>query len=170
MYQKILLCAVVICCYLLPVSARAASDEEGVLTSQDLQTVAEIAQSWTGTRYRYGGKDRQGVDCSHFVHAVYSQVFDGFDYRMADDYLRDADFAPTRDPLVGDVIIFLSVRGSSAHIGILTDVAKHKFIGAQTSTGVKEASFAPNSYWGKRPYRILSLLAADNSQLSQHQP
>jgi cell wall-associated NlpC family hydrolase len=155
MYRKILVCALVIYSSVLPASAST----EDVLTSKDLHTVAAEAKSWRGTRYRYGGKDKNGVDCSHFVYAVYNHIFEGYSYRMADEYLRDSDFAITKSPLVGDVIIFLSVRGSSAHMGIVTDVQGRKFIGAQSSTGVKEASFAPGSYWGKRPYKILSLLA-----------
>ncbi len=169
MYQKILLCALVFCCCVLPARASEEIGEEGVLTSQDLQTVATEAKSWAGTRYRYGGKDKNGVDCSHFVYAVYSKIFEGFDYRMASEYLNDADFSPTKSPLVGDLIIFPSVRGASAHMGIVTDVRAKKFIGAQTSTGVKEASFAPGSYWGKRPYQILSLLSADDSALGLQQ-
>jgi lipoprotein Spr len=43
-------------------------------------------------------------------------------------------------------------------MGIVTDVRGTKFIGAQSSTGVKETSFAPGTYWGKRPYTILSLI------------
>ncbi len=168
MYQKILLCALVICCYTFPAGA-TEPDPDGVLTSQDLQTVATAAKAWTGTRYRYGGKDRNGIDCSHFVQAIYSQVFDGFDYRMTDDYLHDPDFAPTSAPLVGDIIVFLSPGGAATHVGIITDVAGKKFIGAQTSTGVKEASFAANDYWGKRPYKILSLLAADSVASTEHE-
>jgi cell wall-associated NlpC family hydrolase len=158
MYQKLLLSALVIYSSMLPAIAGTAEHSDDLLTSEDLHTVATEAKSWQGTRYRYGGKDKNGVDCSHFVYAVYHSIFEGYNYRMANEYLNDADFAPTKAPLVGDVIIFLSYKGASAHMGIVTDVAAKKFIGAQSSTGVKEASFAPNSYWGKRPYRILSLL------------
>jgi|GEM_PF-2946444 len=160
MYQKILLCLMIICSSIVPANANTADRQDDVFTSQDIDTVAAEAKSWTGTRYRHGGKDKNGVDCSHFVYAVYNSVFEGFDYRMADEYLRDSDFSPTTSPIVGDVIIFPAVRGSSAHMGIVTDVRGLKFIGAQSSTGVKEASFAPGSYWGTRPYKILSLLAA----------
>jgi cell wall-associated NlpC family hydrolase len=160
MYQKMLVGALVIWASMLSVSAHA-QEREAVLTSDDIHSVATEAKSWKGTRYRYGGKDKNGVDCSHFVYAVYDRVFEGYDYRMADEYLRDSDFSPTKAPIVGDVIVFLSVGGASAHMGIITDVRGKKFIGAQTSTGVKEASFAPGSYWGKRPYRILSLLPSD---------
>jgi cell wall-associated NlpC family hydrolase len=164
MHRKILVCALVIHPSILPANAIPEDRSHlrnDILTSQDLHTVATEAKSWQGTRYRFGGKDKNGVDCSHFVYAVYHQIFEGFDYRMAAEYLRDPDFSPTKSPLVGDVIIFLAVGGSSAHMGIVTDVRGKKFIGAQSSTGVKEASFSPDSYWGKRPYKILSLLPAD---------
>lgn len=160
MYQKIIVGALLVCASMLSVSVRA-QEREDIVTSDDIYSVAVEAKSWKGTRYRYGGKDKNGVDCSHFVYAIYSTVFDGYGYRMANEYLKDSDFAPTKDPIVGDVIVFLSVGGASAHMGIVTDVNSKKFIGAQTSTGVKEASFAPGSYWGKRPYRILSLLPSD---------
>ncbi len=160
MYQKILVCALVIYSSTLPVNA-SSDVGENELTSQDLSTVVTEAKSWRGTRYRYGGKDKNGIDCSHFVYAVYSHVFEGYDYRMAGEYLRDSTFAPTKAPLVGDIIVFPSVRGLSEHVGIITDVDDTKFIGAQSSTGVREASFAPGTYWGKRPYKIVSLIPED---------
>ncbi len=156
MYKKVLLCALAIQSFILP--ATASSDGGNDLTSEDLTTIVTEAQSWKGTRYRYGGKDKNGIDCSHFVYQVYNRVFEGYGYRMATEYLQDSTFAPTKSPLVGDVIVFPSVRGLSAHVGILTDVEGTKFIGAQSSTGVKETSFAPGTYWGKRPYKIVSLL------------
>ena len=116
MYQKILLCALVFCCCALPARASDEIGEEGVLTSQDLQTVATEAKSWAGTRYRYGGKDKNGVDCSHFVYAVYSQVFEGFDYRMATEYLNDADFSTTQFSSCRRCDYFsLRTRGFSSH-------------------------------------------------------
>jgi cell wall-associated NlpC family hydrolase len=160
MYQKILVCALLVSSYALPASANQDSE----LTPQDLHTVVTEAKSWQGTRYRYGGKDKNGIDCSHFVYAVYSNVFEGYDYRMADEYLaNDSAFGLTKSPLVGDVIVFPAVGGLSAHVGIITDVRGAKFIGAQTSTGVKETSYAPDTYWGKRPYKIMSLLPSDES-------
>jgi cell wall-associated NlpC family hydrolase len=155
MYQKILVCALVVCSHVLPATAA----ENSVLTSQDLQNVAAEAKTWQGTRYQYGGKDKNGVDCSHFIHAVYNSIFEGYEYRKAEDYLNDSAFSPAKSPLVGDIIVFPSVGGASVHMGIVTDVQGTKFIGAQSSTGVKEASFAPGTYWGKRPYKILSLIS-----------
>ncbi len=159
MHQKILVCALIAASVALPASA---AKEDNDLTPQDLRTVVNEARQWKGTRYRYGGKDKNGIDCSHFVYAVYNHVFEGYDYRMARDYLNDPDFSVTSSAHVGDVIVFPGVGGASDHVGIITDVREKKFIGAQTSTGVKEASYA-SGYWGKRPYKILTLLSAEDS-------
>jgi cell wall-associated NlpC family hydrolase len=154
MYQKMLICALLLCGSILPASAEKTND----LTSQDLHAVVATAKTWKGTPYRYGGKDKNGIDCSHFVYSVYNRVFEGINYRVAEDYPRNSDFVRSQSPHIGDVIYFLPVNGSSPHVGIVTDLQSKKFIGAQSSTGVKEASFAGGSYWGKRPYQILSLL------------
>ncbi len=155
MYQKILVCALITSFTTL--SASAATEDNHV-TSQDLQTVATEAQQWRGTRYRYGGHDQNGVDCSHFVYAVYNRVFEGYNYRVAGDYLHDPNFSIATNPQPGDIIVFPGNGRISDHVGILTDVKAKKFIGSQTSTGVKEASYAKGSYWGNRSYRILTLL------------
>jgi cell wall-associated NlpC family hydrolase len=155
MYRKILICALVAYCTALPASA---AKEDNDLTPQDIHTVASEARQWRGTRYRYGGKDRNGIDCSHFVYAVYNHVFEGYDYRMAREYLNDPDFSIAADPRPGDIIVFPGGGGTSDHVGIVTDAKAKKFIGAQTSTGVKEASYAKGSYWGNRYYKIVTLL------------
>jgi murein DD-endopeptidase / murein LD-carboxypeptidase len=160
MYQKILACALSIACVALSATAVQAENE---LTPQDLRTVVKEAKQWQGTRYRYGGKDRHGIDCSHFVFAVYNHVFEGHSYRMAADYLKDPNFSVTSSPHVGDLIVFPGVGGASDHVGIITDVKSKKFIGSQSSTGVKETSYASGTYWGKRPYKILTLLSTENS-------
>ncbi len=160
MYQKILVCALLINCAALP---GTAAPEDNDLTPQDLRTVVDRAKQWEGTRYRYGGKDKNGIDCSHFVFAVYNHVFEGHSYRMAAEYLKDPNFSITSSPHVGDLIVFPGVGGASDHVGIITDIRGKKFIGSQSSTGVKETSYASGTYWGKRPYKILTLLPPQDS-------
>jgi cell wall-associated NlpC family hydrolase len=155
MYQKIWGCALLICCYALPVGANNNSK----FTAQDLNKIVTEAQTWKGIHYRYGGTDKRGIDCSHFVYAIYSRIFTGHAYRRSDDYLaKDPEFTATAKPQAGDVIVFPSVNGLSGHVGILTNVRDTKFIGSQSSTGVRETSYAPHTYWGKRPYKIMSLI------------
>jgi cell wall-associated NlpC family hydrolase len=122
-----------------------------------LKEIVAEAKSWQGTPYRYSGDSRQGIDCSHFVYSIYSKALPGFDYRIAREYLSDKNFVEARPPAAGDLIVFPGYRGASDHVGIVTDPQALKFIGAQTSTGVAETSFAAKSYWGKRPYRVMHL-------------
>jgi cell wall-associated NlpC family hydrolase len=120
--------------------------------------IVTLARAWKGTPYSYGGKGRNGIDCSHFVFEIYSQAVPGFGYRMAREYLNDPKFAVVTDPQAGDIIVFPGYRGSSDHVGIVTDAQAKMFIGSQTSTGVAETSFGPNTYyWGKRPYKVVRM-------------
>ncbi len=138
----------------------AAVSASATPNSDRLQYIVTEAKTWQGTPYRYGGENRHGIDCSHFVFSIYSKIFPGFSYRMAREYLSDSGFREAAPPHAGDLIVFPGYRGASDHVGIVTDPQKMKFIGSQTSTGVAETSFAATSYWGKRPYRIMHLKSA----------
>jgi cell wall-associated NlpC family hydrolase len=128
----------------------------GALAPDTAQRIVNQARTWQGTPYRYNGSSKAGVDCSHFVHAIYSQAFPGFGYRIAHAYLRDPQFIRVTNPQRGDLIVFPPHRGASDHVGIITDPQAQIFIGSQTSTGVAETSFSDRSYyWGQRPYIIL---------------
>jgi probable lipoprotein NlpC len=135
----------------IPVAHAAALPEDR------LQEIVAAAKDWQGTPYRYSGDSRSGIDCSHFVFSIYSKALPGFNYRIAREYLSDNSFAEATPPAAGDLIVFPGYRGASDHVGIVTDPQALKFIGAQTSTGVAETSFAAKSYWGKRPYRVMHL-------------
>jgi cell wall-associated NlpC family hydrolase len=126
-------------------------------TPQQLQAIVAEANTWKGTPYRLGGRDKKGIDCSWFVHAAYPKVLKYYKYYSASDYLRDPIFRDPKVARVGNLIVFPATAKESAHVGIITDPNGMKFIGSQTSTGVAEASYAPNSYWGKRPWRVKEL-------------
>jgi cell wall-associated NlpC family hydrolase len=152
----------------LPLGGHAATPPEN-----RLQEIVTEAKTWRGIPYRYSGDSRNGIDCSHFVFSVYSKALPGFDYRMAREYLSDKNFTEATPPTAGDLIVFPGYRGSSDHVGIVTDPQALKFIGAQTSTGVAETSFAAKSYWGKRPYRVMHLKNLPTRaivKLSEHHP
>jgi hypothetical protein len=166
MYRKIVPMAIAIatiCCQ--PILSRAEDLEP---TSPPPERIMEVAAGWRGVPYRYAGRDRNGIDCSHFVHVVYRQVYPNYEYRLAQDYLVDRSFVPTDTPQPGDIIAFPATRGMSPHVGIITDGEARKFIGSQSSTGVKETTYLPNTYWGKRPYKILAFRATniDRQELS----
>ena len=143
--------------FLVALFASAPLAHAAALPDGRLKDIVAEAKTWQGTPYRYSGDSRSGIDCSHFVFSIYQKAVPGFDYRMAREYLNDKNFAEATPPMAGDLIVFPGYRGASDHVGIVTDPQSLKFIGAQTSTGVAETSFASKSYWGKRPYRVMHL-------------
>ena len=107
------------------------------------------------TPYQYGAKGADprafltgqalATDCSGFVRRVFHEVFPAAGLLARDD-LNVAAFTVTdlfvnvTEPLVGDIILW------QRHMGIVSDVANKRFIGAQSSTGVAMAAYG-SGYW-----------------------
>ncbi len=102
---------------------------------QPAHALLREADSWIGTRYRYGGNDRNGVDCSGFVSQVYSRALD---IKLPRTSAQQSDFCTdiSRGALqVGD-LVFFSLNGGSkvGHVGIY--VGDGNMIHASSSRGV----------------------------------
>lgn len=93
----------------------------------------QFIDDWYGTRYRYGGTTKSGVDCSGFVCALSSDVYgralprtsrEQFDraQKIGRDYLQEGD------------LVFFNTRGGVSHVGIY--LGNNKFVHASTSSGV----------------------------------
>ncbi|GAA0694854.1 NlpC/P60 family protein [Marinobacterium maritimum] len=109
------------------------------LRNRLLQTYAE----WEGTPYRYGGDNREGVDCSGFIQQVFLQL-DG----------RQLPRTTERQALQGSEIaahhlqpadlIFFKTGWKQRHAGIY--LGNGEFMHASTSRGVM-ISRLDNPYW-----------------------
>lgn len=117
------------------------------------QAMTSAAEEWTGTPYLLGGNSDQGIDCSHFVYQVLNaarlavaakgaapQVVD---YRSTATIEASGTFFPVPLPEPGDLVLW------DGHVGIVVSPQRGTFVGAQTSTGVAEASYT-SGYWAKR--------------------
>jgi peptidoglycan DL-endopeptidase CwlO len=115
----------------------------------------EAARDWEGTAYLYAGNSGEGIDCSHFVYQALNAArarvaADGsfslqlIDYRSTAAIEASGFFVPVAVPERGDLVMW------DSHVGIVTDPGAKRFIGAQTSTGVAEATYA-TGYWAQRP-------------------
>ena len=101
---------------------------------------------WFGTRYRYGGTTKDGVDCSAFVQALFSAHYKiGMPRTAQDQY--DATMPVSRDELKEGDLIFFNTRGGVSHVGVY--LQNNKFVHASTSEGVTITSL-DDSYWSKR--------------------
>jgi cell wall-associated NlpC family hydrolase len=93
----------------------------------------EHVDEWYGTRYRYGGTTKSGIDCSAFVQAVYLSAFALSLPRTARDQYRNSRIISATEMKTGD-LVFFNTTGGISHVGIY--LQNNKFIHASTSQGV----------------------------------
>jgi murein DD-endopeptidase / murein LD-carboxypeptidase len=101
---------------------------------------------WFGTRYRYGGTTKDGIDCSAFVQTLMSSCYKVGVPRTAQEQY-DATLPISRDELKEGDLIFFNTRGGVSHVGMY--LQNNKFVHASTSEGVTITSL-DDSYWSKR--------------------
>lgn len=115
------------------------------------QSILRMAAGFVGTPYLLGGKSRVGIDCSGFICAVYLDVTR--DPRMVPEtqniarLRKSRAFIDVNDAYPGDLILWFD------HGGIVWDPTKGMFIGSQTSTGVKPASYT-SGFWSRQRDRL----------------
>jgi len=96
-------------------------------------SLLEHVDEWYGTRYRYGGTTKSGIDCSAFVQAIYLSAFAVSLPRTARDQYRNARIVSATEMKTGD-LVFFNTTGGISHVGIY--LQNNKFIHASTSYGV----------------------------------
>lgn len=89
---------------------------------------------WLGTKYKYAGETRAGIDCSGFVSEMYKQVYcitlNG----------GSRDIYPVTNPVEknelkeGDLLFFKIKQGQISHVGIY--LGNNKFAHASVKSGV----------------------------------
>ena len=105
-------------------------------TSPSAGALVREAESWLGTPYKYGGNDRNGVDCSGFVLRVYK---DALGISLPRTSREQRDFCPyvsTGALYPGDLLFFSSdsSRDRVTHVGIF--MGDNLMIHASSSRGV----------------------------------
>ena len=96
-------------------------------------SLLEHVDEWYGTRYRYGGTTKSGIDCSAFVQAVYLSAFSISLPRTAREQYRSSRIISATEIKEGD-LVFFNTTGGVSHVGIY--LLNNKFIHASTSLGV----------------------------------
>lgn len=86
---------------------------------------------------------RTGLDCSHFVHALYEHAGLPYEYATSRRLYRGLQgFERVGQPEPGDLAVW------PGHVGIVVEPDEHTFLSAIAS-GVKISSYA-SPYWTKR--------------------
>ena len=117
--------------------------------SQEAETIANYAKKFNGTRYKYGGTTKRGMDCSGLIYTSFKDNNISVP-RTTADLKSFGDWIDLKEVNVGDLVFFATRKNSRKvnHVGIVTNVrpGNVEFIHASTSRGVMISSLA-EKYW-----------------------
>lgn len=100
----------------------------------------KIYRQWVGTRYRLGGTDRRGIDCSAFMQEIFHQAY-GIALPRSTSGQKEIGKKINKNELKqGDLVFFRK----NNHVGVY--LGNGKFMHASTSQGVTISSM-DEKYW-----------------------
>jgi cell wall-associated NlpC family hydrolase len=137
--------SIVLCCSLVVLSGAARVAADGPDPGAE---VADLAQGYVGTRYRWGGMSPAGFDCTGFVKFVYSHF--GVELpRNEAGQLNSGLPVGVDDLQPGDLVVFANTykRGLS-HVGIY--LGDGRFVHAANERHGVTVSNLWDGYWGPR--------------------
>jgi len=117
--------------------------------SKEAETIVQYAKKFNGTRYKYGGTTKRGMDCSGLVYTSFNDNKVSVP-RTTTDLKTFGDWVDLKEVNVGDLVFFATKKNSRKvnHVGIVTNVrpGNVEFIHASSSRGVIVSSLA-EKYW-----------------------
>lgn len=133
-------------------NSSSTSDDVRVHPEPDALKAVRAAKSYTGTKYKYGGMDKKGMDCSGLMHLSYKSA--GVDLpRTSHAQSNVGKRVYVGELIPGDLIFFGAQPGSKkiSHVGIVSysQDGEVRFMHASSSRGVVEDELTP-AYWTPR--------------------
>lgn len=120
------------------------------------QRILEEYQRWRGTRHELGGSDRDGIDCSGFVKAVYRDAFNIRLPRTTAAQVRAGKPVALTSLQPGD-LVFFTPPSYPRHVGIF--LSHSQFVHASKTKGVT-ISKIDEYYWRKYYWTARRVLPA----------
>jgi cell wall-associated NlpC family hydrolase len=117
--------------------------------SRKTEKIINTALSYNGTRYKYGGTTKKGMDCSGLVYTSFLE-HDVPLNRSSSSMAQQGKKIKLSDAREGDLLFFKTNKKSSKinHVGLIVtiDGTEIKFIHSTTSRGVIVSSIK-EGYW-----------------------
>ncbi|GAA4273852.1 C40 family peptidase [Aquimarina gracilis] len=118
--------------------------------NRKIKSIVSYAKSFSGTRYKYGGTTKKGMDCSGLVYTSFKKeniVLPRTSRTMA----TQGKPISLKKVSVGDLLFFKTNKRKNviSHVGLVVETkGAIKFIHASTSRGVIVSSL-DEKYWNK---------------------
>lgn len=108
----------------------------GLSGSADSKALIKEAKKWLGVPYRYGGNDKEGVDCSGMVVQVF---LNARGVKLPRTCMGQSEYVKEVNPddmSTGDLVFFATGKDTKkiSHVGIMID--NDNFIHASSTKGV----------------------------------
>jgi len=111
--------------------------------------LAMEAMGLLGIEYQYGGNTpEEGLDCSGFVHYIFSEAWGKILPRTSRELSREGKHIDKQHLQTGDLVFFNTLKRKFSHVGIY--LGDNKFIHAPSSGNVVRIESMDVSYWKKR--------------------
>ncbi len=108
----------------------------------------KFIDQWYGVRYKWGGNDNSGIDCSGFSQKLYGSIYSLSIMRTARQQHRSCEtFKDYDDAAEGDLVFFRAHHLGISHVGIY--LANGYFVHASRSRGVVISNLE-EKYWRRR--------------------
>ena len=119
-------------------------------TAQALaQSIINNAEKYQGTRYKYGGTTKKGMDCSGLIYTAF-KANNVTIPRVSSAMAKTGDWIDLKTVREGDLLFFATKKNSRSvnHVGLVTATNGDaiEFIHATTSSGVITSKLK-EKYW-----------------------
>jgi peptidoglycan endopeptidase LytE len=113
----------------------------------------KVATGFLGAPYRLGGSSLKGIDCSAFVHKIYSI----FDIELPRNARAQSQIGVSvdREELVEGDLVFFHTRRSLGHVGIY--IGNNKFVHASSTKKTIRIDSMDTPYFQKRFQRAVRI-------------
>lgn len=112
------------------------------------QALVDSALRLVGVKYKNGGTDPKGFDCSGFTQYVFAQYGLALPRAVRDQFNVGASIDPSGDLAAGDLLFFTTTEPGASHVAIA--LGNDEFVHAPSSTGVVRVEKLTVKYWAER--------------------
>ncbi|MDI9337902.1 MAG: NlpC/P60 family protein [Alphaproteobacteria bacterium] len=93
-----------------------------------------FVDEWMGIDHKYGGKDKNGIDCSGLVHAMFKTLYHINTSGSSLHVFQECVKLKSSELKEGDLVFFKTTSKSISHVGIY--LTNNKFVHCSSSYGV----------------------------------